>query len=84
VSVLPIDRPRALPTWAQRRSAHADLFLDALEEIVGRHRGAGSRPDLDPELVTAEVARQLAKARAALRSAPRLPAGPVVDGGEAR
>jgi hypothetical protein len=75
VSVLPISRSRPRSTWSQRRSASTEHFLDALEEIVRRHRTGGPGPDLDPELVTGEVARQLAKARDALHRTPRLPAG---------
>ena len=62
------------PTRSERRAASADRFLDALEEIVRKHRaqGADSRLDLDAELITGEVAHELAQARAALQRVPHV------------
>ena len=63
-------------TRTQRRSAAADRLLDGLEALVARHRAlAPQSPDdrgLHAELITAEVAHELAMARAALRRTPHL------------
>jgi hypothetical protein len=62
------------PTRSQRRAAAGDRLLDALEEIVARHRalGVSGTTDLQAELIAAEVAHQLALTRSALRRLPPL------------
>lgn len=63
------------PDRDQRRAAVADRFLNALEEIVRRHRALALDPDhinLHAELITAEVAHQLNLARRELERHPRI------------
>jgi hypothetical protein len=62
------------PTRTDRRTAIGDRLLDALEEIVARHRALGpaATTDLHTELIAAEVAHQLALTRSALRRLPAL------------
>jgi hypothetical protein len=62
------------PTRVERRVAVGDRLLDALEDIVARHRTlASSEPAvLHAELIAAEVAHQLALTRADLRRLPHL------------
>lgn len=63
------------PDRDQRRAAVADRFLDALEDIVRRHRALALDPDhvnLHAELITAEVAHQLNLARRELERHPRI------------
>jgi hypothetical protein len=60
----------------ERRAVIGDRFLDALEDIVRRHRspGDGQHADLQAELIAAEVAHHLALVRAQLARAPHLAA----------
>ena len=64
------------PTRSQRRSAVGDRLLDSLEALVARHRAlAPQSPEdrgLHSELITAEVAQELATARRALARTPHL------------
>lgn len=51
----------------------ADTLLTALDDLVRRHRALSppeEHGELHAELITAEVAQELAKARAALRRHP--------------
>lgn len=61
---------------SQRRSAVSDRLLDGLEALIARHRalapGSVEHSGLHAELITAEVAQELALARSALRRAPHL------------
>lgn len=64
------------PSRSQRRSAVADRLLDSLETLVARNRALASRSPEDSglhaELITAEVAHELAMARSALARTPHL------------
>ncbi|MET0188332.1 MAG: hypothetical protein ABW212_04985 [Pseudonocardia sediminis] len=64
------------PSRSQRRSAVGDRLLDSLEALVARHRAlAPHSPEdrgLHAELITAEVAQELAMARRALARTPHL------------
>ncbi|WP_125911510.1 MULTISPECIES: hypothetical protein [Pseudonocardia] len=67
---------RALPTDHTTRSRAVDpgaQLLDGLEALVRRHRALAhdDADTLHAELITAEVAQQLAVARNALRRIPR-------------
>lgn len=71
------EPPSPHPSPRDRRRAEAtDRLLDGLEALVARHRALAPRTPEDvglhAELVTAEVAQELALARAALRRAPHL------------
>jgi len=74
----------AEPSPRERRRAHiAARLLDGLESLLERNRALLGDPDagaLHVELIAAEVAHELAIARAALRRAPALqpprPTGP--------
>ena len=59
---------------AERRAAIGARFLEALEEIVNRHRTMepSEHGDLQAELIAAEVAHQLALVRSQLARAPHL------------
>ena len=74
LSARPSTAAPAAPSRAQRRAAVGDRLLDALEEIVARHRSLGpsATTDLHAELIAAEVAHQLALTRSALRRLPPL------------
>jgi hypothetical protein len=62
------------PSRTERRQAIGDRLLDALEDIVARHRSlASSEPvELHAELIAAEVAHQLALTRSELHRIPPL------------
>lgn len=64
------------PSRSQRRSAAGDRLLDRLEALVARHRAlAPHSPEdrgLHAELITAEVAQELAMTRRALARTPHL------------
>ncbi|GAA1381874.1 hypothetical protein GCM10009613_08630 [Pseudonocardia kongjuensis] len=67
---------RTLPTDRTSRSGAVDpgaQLLDGLEALVRRHRALArdTAGTLHAELITAEVAQQLAVARNALRRVPR-------------
>lgn len=68
------ERPSpARSTREQRRCAAADHLLTALESLVRRHRALQlDDDDLGPhaELITAEVAHQLALTRSVLQRSP--------------
>jgi hypothetical protein len=70
-----ISLPAQLPSREQRRAAVAERLLDALERLVQRHRALAlhtEHTELHAELITAEVAHQLATARNdLLRHPPR-------------
>ncbi|MDN5916174.1 MAG: hypothetical protein L0I76_13910 [Pseudonocardia sp.] len=76
----PVPAPTPVRTSAasrsQRRSAVGDRLLDGLEALVARHRAlAPQSPEergLHAELITAEVAHELAMARSALARTPHL------------
>ncbi|MDT7585436.1 MAG: hypothetical protein QOE32_2986 [Pseudonocardiales bacterium] len=62
---------------AVQRQAITEHFLTALEQVVWRYRAMeppAQDADLYAEVVTAEVAHQLAVARSALRRRPSLAA----------
>ncbi|GAY07511.1 hypothetical protein [Pseudonocardia sp. N23] len=76
------DRPRRPSPHPDSRTARrlriADDLLDRLEALVDRHRDPtahepGLYTALYAELVTAEVAHELAMARSALRRTPHVP-----------
>jgi len=61
------------PTRDDRRTEIVDRLLDALEDLVARHRALAGNPaqvDLHAELIAAEVAHELAVARSALHRHP--------------
>src|SRR5690349_1693678 len=63
------------PTRDDRRTEIVDRLLDALEDLVARHRALAGDPDqvdLHAELIAAEVAHELSVTRSALRRAPHL------------
>jgi hypothetical protein len=63
------------PTRHQARRAIADRLLRSLDELVRRHRALALSTgdvDLHAELIAAEVAHELAKARGALHRYPPL------------
>ncbi|MCE3551579.1 hypothetical protein LWC33_08945 [Pseudonocardia sp. RS11V-5] len=63
------------PTRDDRRTEIVDRLLDALEDLVARHRALAGNPaqvDLHAELIAAEVAHELSVTRSALRRAPHL------------
>jgi hypothetical protein len=63
------------PTRDGRRTEIVDRLLDALEDLVARHRALAGNPEqvaLHAELIAAEVAHELAVTRSALRRAPQL------------
>src|SRR5689334_24218089 len=63
------------PIRDDRRTEVVDRLLDALEDLVARHRALAGNPaqvDLHAELIAAEVAHELAVTRSALRRAPHL------------
>jgi hypothetical protein len=68
------DQPGPAPTREERRAAVSGHLLDALEAIVARHRPtiASGPAELQAELISAEVAHQLALTRAELRRIPFL------------
>lgn len=73
-------------SWEAARERVATRLLDSLDDLVRRHRTlAPPEPHgaLHAELITAEVAHELAVARNALRRHPRIPDAPphAVDGG---
>lgn len=57
------------------RERVAARLLDSLDDLVRRHRSLTSEPHslLHAELITAEVAHELAMARSALRRYPAIP-----------
>jgi len=67
-----------MPTHDTREDTRrriADRLLASLDELVRRHRALalhGEHVDLHAELITAEVAHQLAMARSALHRHPSL------------
>lgn len=75
-SATPPSRP-APASRAERRAVIGTRFLDALEDIVQRHRSVAPAEHLDlhAELIAAEVAHQLALVRAELARAPHLRGG---------
>jgi hypothetical protein len=74
----PLDPPTIRlpkPTRDDRRTEIVDRLLDALEDLVARHRALAGNPaqvDLHAELIAAEVAHELSVTRSALRRAPHL------------
>ncbi|MFR9802212.1 hypothetical protein ACL02T_07885 [Pseudonocardia sp. RS010] len=63
------------PAREDRRTEIVDRLLDALEDLVVRHRALAGDPeqvDLHAELIAAEVAHELSVTRSALRRAPHL------------
>lgn len=76
VQPLPLSTPsgRREPT-EQRRADAVDRLLTALEDLVRRHRALaveGRHSALHAELVTAEVAHELALTRSYLQRHPSL------------
>jgi hypothetical protein len=70
-----MTRPIPAPTRDSIRQSIADQLLTALDALVARHRALELHDDpieLHAELIAAEVAHQLAMARAALRRNPSL------------
>jgi hypothetical protein len=68
-------RPAAAPTRATVRQSIADQLLEALDQLVTRHRALALHDEhieLHAELIAAEVAHQLAMARSALHRHPSL------------
>ncbi|MGE3284567.1 MAG: hypothetical protein AB7J32_00530 [Pseudonocardia sp.] len=63
-------------SWEAARERAAARLLDSLDDLVRRHRSL-TPPEpygaLHAELITAEVAHELAVARDALRRHPRIP-----------
>jgi tRNA G46 methylase TrmB len=63
------------PTRHEARRAIADRLLRSLDDLVRRHRALAlttEHVDLHAELIAAEVAHELAKARGALHRHPPL------------
>ncbi|MDT7650905.1 MAG: hypothetical protein QOI36_2311 [Pseudonocardiales bacterium] len=72
----PVVFPAEHLTREQRRAATAEHLLSALEALVRRHRAlALDRDDVDlhAELISAEVAHELAITRSALQRHPQIP-----------
>jgi uncharacterized protein (DUF1778 family) len=68
-------RPAAAPTRDTVRQSIADQLLEALDQLVTRHRALALHDEhieLHAELIAAEVAHQLAMARSALHRHPSL------------
>lgn len=65
-------------SWEAARERAATRLLDSLDDLVRRHRAltptleSAPHSSLHAELITAEVAHELAVARNALRRHPRL------------
>lgn len=74
-----ITDPTPVPTRDESRRRIADRLLNALEDLVRRHRAlalhgnqAGEHIALHAELIAAEMAHELAMARSALHRYPPL------------
>ena len=68
-------RPAPAPTRDTVRQSIADQLLEALDQLVTRHRALALHDEhieLHAELIAAEVAHQLAMARSALHRHPSL------------
>jgi hypothetical protein len=68
-----LDRATVPGTRAFQRQAITEHFLTALEDVVWRYRAlsrGGQHDEITAEVVTAEVAHQLAVARSSLRRHP--------------
>jgi hypothetical protein len=70
-----MTRPVPAPTRDTVRRSIADQLLGALDELVARHRALALQDEhveLHAELISAEVAHQLAMTRKQLRRNPAL------------